>query len=211
MGKDFSFVSLFCFCFQFSVCNISSLFFCLFVCMHDLFSETWCFLPKCAQLMCISFVISQLKFIAKNKYAKKRIKEYYQPDASLTTLKKKFNLKRIFNGKLSCLTIQLPILAHLFKQGKHQFSVFHFYQYVYLKYLKDIGGIPLLRFHLGEKGRDPLKYQHLQTGGGGSLQCKQRLHINYLTEHLVHKLLRKITRFLVSFINIPVLFKKCFK
>ena len=44
----------------------------------------------------------------------------------------------------------------------------------------DLGGIQLLRAHLG--GRDPLKCKHMRTeGGGGSVglcQCK-RLHIHF--------------------------------
>ena len=51
---------------------------------------------------------------------------------------------------------------------------------------------------------------HENRERGGSLQC-DRSHINVLIEHLVVKLLRKITRFLVSFIKIPVLLEPCSK
>ena len=40
-----------------------------------------------------------------------------------------------------------------------------------------------------------------------SFQCK-RLHVNVLIEHLAHKLLRKVTRVLDSFVKIPVFLKK---
>ena len=64
----------------------------------------------------------------------------------------------------------------------------------------------------GSKGFGcPLNCKRMKTGREGAhLQC-DRSHINVLIEHLVVKLLRKITRFLVSFIKIPVLLEPCSK
>ena len=53
---------------------------------------------------------------------------------------------------------------------------------------------------------EAIQLLHLHLGGRGSFQCK-RLHINVLIEHLVNKLVTKITRLL----KIPVLLKTCSK
>ena len=66
-------------------------------------------------------------------------------------------------------------------------------------------GIQLLRSHLKGEGGDPSKCKRMQTRGEEIILM--RTFTNFLIEDAVHKLLKKMTRFLVSFIKISVLLK----
>ena len=70
-----------------------------------------------------------------------------------------------------------------------------------LKYRDSI----ILRLNLGGGGGS-FKMQTHANRGEGACQCEPQ-HINFLIEHLVHKLRARITSFFVSFIKTPVLLK----